>query len=303
MSTLLLLAIVTGVGVGSMYALVAMGYTVVLAASGTFNLAQSALVALAALLIFALWTQWHWPALLAIAATCGLLAFAGIVTYFVGVFPLQLGNRVEDLTGSTFVSTYAISVAIVSALGLIAGFDSNQVPSYITETPLMLGKVPVRPLYILMFAVALVITLGSEVLLRRSRTGLILRATATDAEAAKVFGIRTSRVVLAAFGAAGMLAAVAGILIAPVESASPSTGASLTLYGFAAMAVGGFGSFAGALVGGILVGEIVYVTPLYINPEFASSLVYLLVLVILLVRPAGLFGAGGAFGAARLREV
>lgn len=303
MSTLLLLALVTGAGVGAMYALVAMGYTIVLASSGTFNLAQSALVALAALIMFSLWTQWHWPALIAIAATCALVAFAGILTYILGVLPLQIGNRVEDITGSTFVTTYALSVGIVSALGLIAGFEKRQVPSYITDAPVMLGKVPVRPMYILMFGVSLAVAVGAEVLLRRSRLGLVLRATATDPEAAKVFGIKTSRVVLAAFACAGLFAAVAGVLIAPVEFASPSTGANLTLFGFAAMAVGGFGSFAGALVGGVLVGEIVYVTPLYMNPELSSTMVYALVLVILLVRPAGLFGTGGAFGAARLREV
>src|SRR6185295_18315632 len=136
---------------------------------------------------------------------------------------------------------------------LLFGGESFPVPSFVSDDPVRLGSVPVRPIYIVMVIAGAVLTLGIDRLIRATAVGHMFRATLEDPEGALLLGIDTRKVITLAFGAAGALSAVAGFLVAPVIHASAFTAHDLAFYGFAGMAIGGFGSFAGALVGGVVV--------------------------------------------------
>jgi branched-chain amino acid transport system permease protein len=116
-------------------------------------------------------------------------------------------------------------------------------------------------------------------------------------------GISVFRVVQTAFIASGIMAALVGFLAAPVLSASPFVGESVMLFGFASIAIGGFASFRGAVVGGLIVGLILGLTPAFVDQTWRGPVVWVVMVIVLFIRPAGLFGKGGQFGAVSVRQV
>jgi len=188
------------------------------------------------------------------------------------------------------VSTLAFMIVVSSVISLWFGTDELRVPAYIVGEPFRFGDVPVRRVFVVMtLALALVAT-TLELIIRRTETGRVLRASQDDPVGVELMGVSFRRVVLVTFGLAGLLGALAGLLISPVSYASPFVGADLLIFGFAAMAIGGFGSFAGAIAGALLIGTVTSFSPLFLRTQFTKPLILLLVLVILFARPTGLLG-------------
>jgi branched-subunit amino acid ABC-type transport system permease component len=188
-------------------------------------------------------------------------------------------------------------------MALAFGLDVYPVREYTRSSPYKIGDVPVRPIYIAMFIVTVIIVVGVEMFVRRSRSGLYLRMTFEDPEGAGLQGTSIVKVVLISFAVAGAVAAIGGALIVPVTSASSQLAASFGLFGFAGMAIGGYGSFMGALVGGLFVGIVNSLVPVWLNVDLAPAIVYVVLIAVLVLRPQGLFGKSGAFGASKVREV
>jgi branched-subunit amino acid ABC-type transport system permease component len=301
MTHIILLGIVTGLGLGSIYALIALSYTLILAASGVFNFAQGSVVALGTLAAYYLGSVLHIPFVALVIASLGVGAMVGALTYTLAVQPFtkQLGN----LTHLTLVSTVGLGLAFSAALSLAFGSDTHTVPSYAGNQPLLIAHLPIQPIYIVMFVTAGVISVGMDQVMARTKLGLVFRATVLDREGATLMGISSRRVAVSAFVVAGCMAALAGVLIAPATSASPSVGNDLALYGFTAMAFGGYGSFRGAILGGLAVGMVGGLVPVFTNPHLTTPIAFLLLLVVLVIKPVGLFGARGMLGAAAIREV
>lgn len=296
-------AVVAGLGVGALYALIAMGYTLILAASGVFNFAQGSLVMGGALAMYGLWQVSHvqFIGVLAILAVGG--AVVGAITHLVAVLPVTNRRGVRSLTEGTLVTTFGFGLVLNTIAGMTFGYSVQPVNSYVTSQPIDVIGLQIPPIYLVMVGATLVAASIMEVVLHRTRAGLVLRAVVEDAEGAGLAGIRLSRVVLVAFGLAGALAAVAGALLAPISFASIDIGTQLVLLGFAGMAIGGFGSFTGALIGGILVGLTSTVVPIWLPAIYVNLIIYGGMTVVLILRPRGLFGSAGRFGAAALREV
>jgi branched-subunit amino acid ABC-type transport system permease component len=201
------------------------------------------------------------------------------------------------------LTTIGLATAANAIVALLFGGDSYPVPSYVSEQPVIAFAIPLRPTYLVMIGAGILVTVAIEFLLRRTQIGHVFRVTLEDNEGAQLAGINTKRVVLAAFGIAGGLSALAGFLIAPVISASAFIAQDLAFYGFAGMAIGGFGSFAGALIGGVVVGLLSGLMPIFIDPQATVPVIWGVVIVALLLKPTGLFGTAGLFGAAKTREV
>jgi branched-chain amino acid transport system permease protein len=297
------LAVVAGVGLGGLYGLIAMGYTLVLAASAVFNFVQGSVVVAGGLGMLGLWQVLGWPFLAVVAIVLIGGGVLGLLTYVLSVHPIAVRRDVHELTEGTLVSTFGLGLALNSVMALTFGSTVVSVNSYVSTKSIVVAGLPIRPLYIAMIAVTLLIAAIMELVVRRTRTGLVLRATVQDREGASLAGIHVTRVVLRSFALAGALAAVAGLLMVPATSASAALAPKLTLYGFAGMAIGGYGSFKGAVLGGIIVGVASSVASVYIDAAWVSVVMYALVLAILLVRPRGLFGSAGEFGSAGLRRV
>jgi branched-subunit amino acid ABC-type transport system permease component len=154
-----------------------------------------------------------------------------------------------------------------------------------------------------MLVVTLLITLLVDRVLRKTLIGHVLRATLEDPEGAALLGFDTRFIVRGVFALAGLISALAGYLIAPITQASPYVADELGLFGFAALAIGGFGSFGGALAGGLVVGLMTGIGAGFIDPHLLRPLIFVLCVLVLLVRPGGVFGSKGLFGSAKLRDV
>jgi branched-chain amino acid transport system permease protein len=297
------IAVISGVGLGCIYGLIAMGYTLVLAASAVFSFAQGSIVVGASLAMFGLWQLLHWELFESLAVILAGGACVGVAVYLVSVWPVTRRQNVHDLTEATLVTTFGLGLALNGVIALAFGSITVPVPSYVSSNPIVVKGVPINPLYVAMVAATLLVVIAMEIMLRKTRTGLILRATVQDREGASLVAIHVTKVTLRAFAIAGVLAAIAGFLVAPETSASAFVAPQFTLYGFAGMAVGGLGSFMGAIVGGVIIGLVESIGSTYINPSFVSLLIFGIILAILLIRPRGLFGTAGEFGTTRLRAV
>jgi branched-chain amino acid transport system permease protein len=294
--TSIILGIVTGAALASIYVLIAISFTLVLAASGVFNFAQGTVVMAGSVLAFILGVKLGWPMLATVASVIVVGILAGLVTHLIAVWPAI--GRSKSFAHTTMLTTIGLGIAANAAVALMFGSDSFRVPPIVVDNPVRILSIPVRPTYIIM-----IVTLSIEWLVRKTQLGTMFRATLEDPECAQLMGIDTRKMTGIAFGLAGAMSALAGYLIAPVIGASAYAAQDLAFYGFAGMAIGGFGSFAGALVGGLVAGLIAGFTPALINPHFALPILWSAVVVILLVKPGGLWGTAGLFGAARVREV
>jgi len=299
--TALALGVITGLALASIYVLIAISFTLVLAASGVFNFAQGSIVMGGTVLAFLLAVKLGSPVARTIAAViaCGLLA--GLLTHLIAVRPAI--GRSKSFTHTTMLTTIGLGIAVNAIAALMFGSDSFRVPPIVEDAPIRIGSIPLRPTYLIMVLCGAALTLSIEWLVRRTQLGYMFRATLEDAEYAQLMGIDTRKIIAFAFGLAGALSAIAGFLIAPVIGASAFAAQELAFYGFAGMAIGGFGSFAGALVGGLIAGLIAGVIPAVANPHYAQPILWLVVVLMLLFRPGGLWGTAGLFGSTRLREV
>jgi branched-chain amino acid transport system permease protein len=283
-----LTGIVGAVGLGSVYALVALSFTLIVASTGYFHLGMGAFVTLGAVGAYTgvvtLGWSWWLTALLVIIAG----ALVGVLSEVVAVRPVR-GRALNDHY-AVMVATLAFMIVVDSLIELSFGSNQDPVPSYIAGPPFQLGDIPVRRLYIVMAVVLIAVAALLEVMMRRTGTGRILRAAQDDSVGVEILGVSFNRVVLISFAVAGGLAGLAGVLISPISYASAFVGTDQLIYGFAAMAIGGFGSFAGAVTGGYIVGLVVSISPLYLSPNFTDPLLLLVVLVILLLRPSGVLG-------------
>lgn len=300
-TTSLLLGVVTGFALASIYVLITMSFTLVLAVSGVFNFAQGSIVMGGSILAFILGVRLGWPSLVVVAATMVLGLAAGFATYWLSVWPAI--GRSKSFQHTTLITTIGLGLAVNALAALLFGGDSYRVPSYVTDDPLVIGGLPIRPAYLLMVAVGIAATVTIDLTVRHTSIGHVFRITLEDPEGARLQGIDIRRTIVITFAIAGAMSALAGLLIAPVTAASAFTAHELSFFGFAGMAIGGFGSFLGGLAGALLVGLVAGITPTVADPNLTLPVLWLIVMVTLLVKPSGLGGIVGLFGASRVRDV
>ena len=305
MGSLVADAIVAGLGIGSIYAIIAMGYTLILGASGVFNFAQGSAVMAGALVSFGLGTEEHVPVLVVVGIVLATGAFTGLVSHTVAVLPLTHRTGITNLTFGTFLSTLGLGLVFNSIISLAFG-DANIEPvkSYVGTVAIHVLGLQIRPIYAVMFGVTVLLVAVFEFISRGTSAGLVMRAVFNDVEGAALAGISITSAVRRVFVVGCLLAALAGFLVAPITFAQTGIANQYAFFGFAAMAIGGYGSFTGAIVGGLVVGLVGEVPLIWVNPDWSGALIYAAMLLLLLARPQGLFGSGGsAFGAAAVRDV
>jgi len=300
----ILAGIMAGVGLGSIYAIIAVGYALILGASGVFNFAQGAVLTAGALIAFGIGTVENLPIVVMVAVVAAAGGITGLISHTIAVLPMTHRSGVENLTFGTFLSTLGVGLAFTAVMNQTFGVNTYTPNNYVSIQGIQLGALTIKPIYLVTLGSVILVVIVMELVLRRTRAGLVMRAVFNDVEGASLSVISVSRVIRRVFIVGGLLAALAGFLILPITAAKTTIGNQYAFYGFASMAVGGFGSLKGSVVGGLLVGVVSQVPLVWINPNYSSVLVYALLLAVLIARPQGLFGSGGsAFGAAGLREV
>ncbi len=277
-----------GVLQGSIYALLALGFSLVFRVTGVINLAQGAFCTLGALITYSLQVEAHLPvplaASLAVVITTLLAGIAGSVLFVPGL---------TRLTNSNMLMMTAGMLTLFEGLVLVVwGSQPYALPPFSGERPWRLGGILVQTQGVWVIGVAILVIIGLGWMLMKTRLGQALRACAENPMAARLTGVDVPRLQLFAFALAGAIGAVAGIVVAPAIALEFDTGRLLTISGFIAVAIGGIASFPGAIAGGLLLGLVNQLGTAYVSSLFSNALSLGLLLLVLIVRPAGLIRAG-----------
>jgi len=282
----------TSLQIGAVYILFSLGLTLIFGVMRIVNFAHGHLFAVSALIV-AYTVPWFAgmgfpiPAayLLSAASGVAIAMSLGLVTYLFGFRYFQ-----RDMVGS-FILSIGLVLLLDGILLKTFGGAVRSVPEILPGNVSILGgTVTVQRLALCIAAI--VITFVLYLTLTRTKLGKALRAVSIDHEAAMLQGIPYNRMALAGFMIAAALAALAGALIAPVTIVSPMIGADYIIKGFIAVIIGGLGSVTGAILGGLFVAIIETLGGFYLDPTWATIAIFVLVIIVLLVRPKGLFGHG-----------
>lgn len=288
--------VINGVFLGSIYALFAMGYTLVFGVLDLLNLAHSAVFMLGAFVGLKLVTALGLPLWLAIVLTLAFGALIGVVIERVAFAPLR--NR-PDTHFAGLISS--ISLAIVFGAVALAAFGPNTVrfpPETFPSTRFEIAGASISLLQVVILAISVVLMFGLQWLVSRTRLGTAMRAVAENPRAARILGIDVERVTIATFALSSALGAAAGVLFAlAFNSIRFDMGLSIELKGLAVIVVGGMGSLTGAMLGGLVLGLAEVFAIAQISSSWRDAIAFGLLFLILVLRPEGLVGRR------RVREV
>lgn len=275
-----------GISTGSIYALVALGFVTIYKATGVINFAQGDLATLGAYLAFWSVSSLNFSVGLAYAVAIGLMFLVGVALERVTTAPLR-GRSVHVVV----IATLGAGLAIRAALGIWQTSRPKRLPSPLgIDTVKVFGaRIPHQS--ILIVAVTAVVVIALVLVFERTQFGRQLRALATDIDAAKLQGIRVGQMSMISFGIAGALAGLGGVLFAPVVSVNLNLGFVAMLNGFAAAILGGFGRIGGVVVGALLIGVSEQMAAGYIEPSLREVYPFALMILVIAVRPQGLFGS------------
>lgn len=278
-------AVASGLAIGSLYALMALALVLIYQSTDVVNFAQGELATFTTFVAWTLITQVKLPWFVAFVVT---LVIAGLT----GALLERLVIRhVENAPLLTIVIVTLGLFTIVNSLdGLIWGYIYKKMPSPFEGRPLIIGDIVLTQLNLWAFGLAAVITLLLFLFFRFTLIGTAMRATAQNRLASKLMGIRVGRMLTLGWALATILGAVAGIMLAPLLTVEPNMMGGLLIYAFAAAVLGGLNSAVGAIVGGLTLGVIEQLAGVYIGSELKTTVAFLLIVLILTIRPAGLFG-------------
>jgi branched-chain amino acid transport system permease protein len=282
--------VVDGIALGAAYALVALGFVLILNAAGAVNFAQGDLVmagGFAAVVLASLLPLEHVAvpglALAPLVAVAG--GGAGWLVAEVAYRPLRHRPPV-----AVFISTIAVGIMLQHGANAWFGAAPLRTPPLVAGDALALGGLTITRQSLAITATAAATILALNVLLQRTQLGRRLRAAAEDAEIACTLGIPVRRLTALAFALGAALAALAGLLLANVYFVTPTAGLAFMLKAYIAVTIGGWGSLRGAVVGAFLVALFELVAGRLLSASWADALLYVAVLAVLLLRPQGLFG-------------
>lgn len=274
----------SGITVGAIYALVALGFIIIYNSSGVVNFAQGEFVMLGGMSTVFLFNA---GVPLAIAAVVAIL-----LTCLVGIALNKLA--IEPAKGASVVTliiiTIGASIFIRGMAQLVFDKQFHRFPSFSGDDPFLIGGATILPQSVWMIAGAIAVFIGLFLFFTRSLTGKAVLATSNNKLAARLVGISTNMMMTLSFGLSAAIGALAGVLVTPITLTSYDVGIALALKGFAAAILGGMGSPFGALVGGILVGLIESMTAGYISSEYKDAASFIVILAVLFVMPNGIFG-------------
>ena len=276
----------SGLALGSMYALVALGYNITYATSKTVNFSQGQSVMVGAVVAYALYVSAGWPFALALAVTLVALAVVGVLVERIAVRPFLRSASIAWL-----LATIALGIIAENVTMILFGKDARAFPSALATTPWMILGAGVYPHELLVPVVGIALMVAVELGFRRTLAGKALLAVAFSHEAAGLMGIDVNRTITAAYALSSLLAGVAGVLLAPLLNVSATMGTTIGLKAFAVAIIGGMESPRGIIVAGFLYGIFEALVAGYLGTGVREILGFGLVIVVLLLRPWGLFGA------------
>jgi branched-chain amino acid transport system permease protein len=282
---LLISAIVTGLAVGSMYGLIALGFHVTYIVSNTVNFSQGSSVMLGAVLGYTFGIRLGWPMPLAVAMSLALCAAFGLIVERTLVRPFA-----ERGSNAWLMATVAGGIVLDNIVLFTFGKEPRAFPSFLAQKPIALFGTGVFPLQLIIPTVGIGITLALQLAFQRTRLGKALLAVVQNKDAARLMGINVRAAIAFSFALSTALAGLAGMLIAPLFSIHSDMGTLFGIKAFAVAILGGITSASGVMLAGLIYGLIEALVTAFAGSTYTQIAAFAVVIVALAVMPNGLFG-------------
>ena len=280
--------LINGISIGSVYAIIALGYTMVYGIAKMLNFAHGDVIMIGAYISFCVTSYLGLPAWVSVIAAVVVCTVLGIVIEGLAYKPLRGTPSLAVL-----ITAIGVSYFLQNAAQLIWSSSPKNFTSVVTMKPisLMEGKIVITGEVLLTVAVCILVMVGLTLFTGKTRTGKAMRAVSEDRDAAQLMGINVNQTISTTFAIGSALAAIAGVLLcSTVPTLQPTTGSMPGIRAFTAAVFGGIGSIPGAMLGGILLGIIETFSKAYLSTQFSDAIVFSVLIIILLVKPAGLLG-------------
>jgi branched-chain amino acid transport system permease protein len=278
--------LINGLALGSVYALLALGYTMVYGIIQLINFAHGEIYMIGAFAGFYSASTLKLPLIPTLLVAMAVSALAGIIIEKVAYKPLRNSPRIALL-----ITAIGVSLFLQNAMRLLVGSNPKPFPDLINAGSINIGPIQIEVKTILMFGVSALLVILLQFIVYKTKVGKAMRASSQDMEAASLMGINVDNTISLTFAIGSALAGIAGVLVAiSYPSITPYMGAMPGLKAFVAAVLGGIGSIPGALVGGIAIGLLETFSKAYISTNFSDAIVFAILIVILLIKPAGLLG-------------
>ncbi len=282
---MLISQLINGVVLGSVYALLSLGLTMIFGILGIVNFAQGELYMLGAFVGFFLIVIQKVPFLLALLISMLAMGMFGLLIERFPFRPIQ-GKADENM----ILATVGLSVFLMNGAILLFGADPRRVETPFSDLFIHLGAFSISMQRILVFTVTVVLIILLTFIIRKTKMGKAMRACQQDLNAAQIVGIDTKRVSMVTCFIGSALAAAAGVLIAPLFLVSPVMGLKVIAKAFVIVILGGLGNVAGAIMGGFIIGIAENLTAGFISSDLKDIVPFTILILILLLRPQGIFG-------------
>jgi branched-chain amino acid transport system permease protein len=281
---LVLQLLFTGIGIGAVYALVALGIVLIFRATNVVNFAQGEFSMVAAyLMVVAI--EFGAPYWLAFLAALVGMALLGAIFNLGVYYPLRHRSFLPVI-----IATIGASILMANSVLAIYGPQPQVLPGWFETPGIQLGPVYLDSQYLLIIAVTVALVFFNYWFFEKTMLGKKLQATSQDKEMASLLGISVSAMIMITFIYSAVLGGLAGVLVAPVLFVSIQMGSTIALKAFAATIIGGFGDVAGAIIGGLSLGIIETFGAAYISVPYKDAFAFLALVLFLIVRPQGIFG-------------
>lgn len=278
--------IINGLSIGAIYALVALGYTMVYGIAKLINFAHAEVVMVGAYISFVCFAQLQLPLWLTFILTMAFCACLGVIVEKTTYKPLRNSPKINLL-----ITSISVGYIVSSIIRLIFSANPKTYPIVIDIPPLKIGGASISGVAQLTIGISVVIMTGLTLLIKNSKIGRAMRACSEDNASAMLMGVNLNRTIAVTFGIGSALGGIASILYsAAFTLINPYMGGALGLKAFVAAVLGGVGSIPGAMLGGFMLGVMESLTKAYISSQLANAIVYIALIVVLIFKPSGILG-------------
>ena len=281
--------LISGISLGSIYAIIALGYTMVYGIAKMLNFAHGDVIMVGGYVVFVLASGMGLPPILAVLISMVVCTVLGITIERVAYKPLRMAASPL----AVLITAIGVSYLLQNVALLLFGANTKSFTSVVTVPAIVLadGQLTISGETIVTIAACIIIMIGLMLFIRLTKAGQAMLAVSEDKGAAQLMGINVNGTIALTFAIGSALAAIAGVLLCSTyPSLTPYTGAMPGIKAFVAAVFGGIGSIPGAMIGGILLGIIEILGKAYISSQMADAIVFAVLIVVLLVKPTGILG-------------
>jgi branched-chain amino acid transport system permease protein len=279
--------VISGLATGAIYALIGLSFAIIFNSTGIINFAQGEFVMLGGVLTIVAITTLKLPILIAVVVAVAGTTVVGVVFERLAIRPLKNATPL-----ALIIITIGASILIRGMVMLLWGKDTQVLPPFSGNTPINIAGATLLPQHLWIFGVTLLVIVGSRLFFHHTISGKAMRACSFNRRAANLVGISVGRMVLLSFVISSALGSLAGVIIAPLTMTSYDVGIMLGLKGFCAAIMGGMGSGLGTVLGGVILGVLESLGAGLISSGYKDAIAFFILLLILFIRPQGLFKKG-----------